>query len=503
MSEMPTIVSDANQAEVVAAGVGRTATSWPPGLPAQSRSILSGFGLFALVTFSTWLSIKLSQHSGGIATIWLSNGMVLALVLRRPRRVWPLVCALELSADILGSVLCGNGFGSSIVTGLCNSVEIFLAAALLVRFFGTPFPLSRPKPLLAFLAIAVVTVPLATSALATTWYWWLDGSRFLTAYRTWYLGDALGIAMMAPFVFILQEPEFLTLLERRNLLKTLLVLTVPAIGALLDFGQTSEVIVLFLIPSLLFVVFRLGFPGAVLGISVAASISIALTVSNHGPYSLVPGLTTIHRLVLVQVLLAGALLTAFPVAALIEQQRRLEHSLHESELRYRTLANTDPLTGQANRRAFEERLEQEWAHCGAELRPFTLLAIDVDKFKAYNDIYGHIAGDDCLRHIAGVAAEALHVRTSARLYRLGGEEFAVLLPNCDPGEALALAERIRLAVQATGIVHAGADLRIQTVSIGVATMVPDPAREPLSLLDQADRALYRAKENGRNRCEVA
>jgi diguanylate cyclase (GGDEF)-like protein len=132
----------------------------------------------------------------------------------------------------------------------------------------------------------------------------------------------------------------------------------------------------------------------------------------------------------------------------------------------------------------------------------SLLMIDVDHFKSYNDLYGHVMGDACLRQIAVAAQEVLH-RTSDLFARYGGEEFAAVLPNTDSRGAQLVAEQIRSAVQLCQLPHSGNLHGVVTVSIGCAThtLTPDSVGNPL--LQAADDALYEAKFAGRNRIEIA
>jgi diguanylate cyclase (GGDEF)-like protein len=195
-----------------------------------------------------------------------------------------------------------------------------------------------------------------------------------------------------------------------------------------------------------------------------------------------------------------ALFTFFPVAALLEERKSLEISLQKSELRYRELANADALTGLANRRAFDERLEEEWHRAVTQAQPLALLLIDVDLFKSYNDIYGHVGGDECLRCIAKVIANTLQGKADVAA-RFGGEEFAVILPDTTLDKALRVAENVRQAVAAMKVPHSGNQLGIQTISVGVAAGVPDRNAPLISLLTASDHALYRAKYLGRNRVE--
>lgn len=163
------------------------------------------------------------------------------------------------------------------------------------------------------------------------------------------------------------------------------------------------------------------------------------------------------------------------------------------------LSSEDALTGLANRRAFDLRLEAEWARARRGGEPLSLLMMDIDFFKRYNDHYGHPAGDVCLQRVAAVLDA--HARRPADLVaRVGGEEFAVLLPGAGTAAAVQLAERMRQAVAAAEIPHAasGAAGHV-TASFGVASLVPDGGQPPQALLAAADAALYRAKEEGRNR----
>lgn len=171
------------------------------------------------------------------------------------------------------------------------------------------------------------------------------------------------------------------------------------------------------------------------------------------------------------------------------------------------LAVTDGLTGLANRRRFDEMLRLEHARHGRSGGYLTLVMIDLDHFKRYNDTYGHLRGDDCLRAVAGALERAL-LRPADLAARLGGEEFACILPETGPPEEVAaVAERIRQEVLRLALPHlASPTAPVVTISLGVATARCQGDRSPLDLLEAADAELYRAKSLGRNcvcvrRCE--
>lgn len=185
-----------------------------------------------------------------------------------------------------------------------------------------------------------------------------------------------------------------------------------------------------------------------------------------------------------------------------EQQRRLVAQAEllaqtRALLEQRRAATTDALTGIANRRAFDETLTREWDRCARTQQPVSLLLCDVDYFKVYNDTYGHVLGDDCLRRVAQALVSCVK-RPADLCARYGGEEFAVILAETDEAGALAVAREACDNVRALAIPHRGSSLGIVTISLGVATLVPEIGADP-TIAQEADGNLYRAKDAGRNR----
>ncbi|SHG74324.1 diguanylate cyclase [Massilia sp. CF038] len=164
------------------------------------------------------------------------------------------------------------------------------------------------------------------------------------------------------------------------------------------------------------------------------------------------------------------------------------------------LATRDGLTGLANRRCFDDTLRAEWSRALRQRQPLSLLMVDVDNFKAYNDANGHLGGDECLKRIA--LAVANEMRANDLVARYGGEEFAVILPNQSLKGAAIVAERIRCRVERLRVPHGAGIERHVTVSIGAATALSAADSEPCQLVAIADAALYRAKHMGRNRISL-
>ncbi|MFK0086576.1 diguanylate cyclase [Pseudomonas sp. NPDC090755] len=179
-----------------------------------------------------------------------------------------------------------------------------------------------------------------------------------------------------------------------------------------------------------------------------------------------------------------------------------QQQLLDTNLVLQRLMNSDGLTGLSNRRHFDEYLELEWRRAMREQAQLSLLMIDVDYFKSYNDTFGHLAGDEALRKVAD-AIRGSCARPSDLPARYGGEEFALVLPNTSPGGARLVAEKLRQSVAAMNIAHnmPEADSSL-TVSIGLATHTPAMGSNCRQLISAADKGLYLAKHNGRNQVRV-
>lgn len=184
-----------------------------------------------------------------------------------------------------------------------------------------------------------------------------------------------------------------------------------------------------------------------------------------------------------------------------EELLEVTQELEKANLRLEALSLVDPLTDVANRRSFDQTLQQMWARAQREHTSIALLMIDVDHFKAYNDTYGHAKGDQCLQRLADILKRGLR-RANDLVARYGGEEFSVLLPDCDAATATGMAESLRRLVEKERIPHEGSPTKsIVTISAGTASTVPQRDQGSEDLCLAADTALYRAKERGRNRVE--
>jgi diguanylate cyclase (GGDEF)-like protein len=184
----------------------------------------------------------------------------------------------------------------------------------------------------------------------------------------------------------------------------------------------------------------------------------------------------------------------------LRQRAAAETELARANCELAELATHDPLTGLANRRGFSDMLRREWRRCAREEEPLSLLVLDVDNFKGFNDLYGHGCGDECLKIIASAITRSIR-RPSDLAARYGGEEFVVVLPTTYLDDAMVIGEAIRQAVVQEAVPHRDGPAGVVSVSIGAACSISlvEPTTE--LLIETADNALYQAKHNGRNRIE--
>lgn len=185
---------------------------------------------------------------------------------------------------------------------------------------------------------------------------------------------------------------------------------------------------------------------------------------------------------------------------LLEKQNvLLMKELERKNKELERLCVLDALTGIFNRRYFDDSFIQEWKRAAREQIPLSLILADIDYFKNFNDTYGHLKGDDCLRQVAGALKNALR-RPGDMLCRYGGEEFAAILSNTNEQGAVTVAEQMRFNVAALAIPHSSSEISDHvTVSMGAGSIVPEPNSECWDFVSEVDRALYLAKKEGRNR----
>jgi diguanylate cyclase (GGDEF)-like protein/PAS domain S-box-containing protein len=182
----------------------------------------------------------------------------------------------------------------------------------------------------------------------------------------------------------------------------------------------------------------------------------------------------------------------------ISERKKTEEKLLTLQKELEALSFKDGLTGVANRRMFDSILEVEWANARRTNQPLSMILLDIDYFKQYNDHYGHVQGDQCLKRMGQVLSSAA-TRSRDFVARFGGEEFVLVLPETDEESAAKIAERCRNLLFKEQIPHEKSLVsQILSVSLGVGTIVPAHTDESIAFIEEVDKRLYRAKQNGRN-----
>jgi diguanylate cyclase (GGDEF)-like protein len=462
----------------------------------------SNWGCMMLLCLAAcWGGVMLGQTPAAADILWPANGVVLAAILMLPRRYWTSYLLGSFGANVLIHAFFPFPMEKSLIFSAANVVEISFAATCLSYRRRRDLDFTQIPSLGRFFLFGVILAPLASTVFAEFVQTLLGTPATLVAVANWYIGDALGIAIMTPLILAVDRNEAAKLLSPATRTETLGLLGGLTLLSVAVFSQSSQPVVFLLFPALLLIIFRLGITGSALGVFLMVVPAACYTVHLRGPFA--PAMTgsLLHSIWLLQCFLGVALVTIYSVCVALASRDRLQHELAEAYREANVHAGTDHVTGLPNRRSLDRKLAREWRRAVRDRVGISLMMIDVDQFKLYNDHYGHLAGDACLAAIGEVLRNA-PLRESDMAARYGGEEFVVILPRATTEGTYTLAERIREAVAEKMMPHVLHQPGIVTVSVGVATMRPTEEFGESTLIEQADKALYQAKRGGRNQVLV-
>ncbi len=457
-------------------------------------------GMLAAVYFAAAKASLLLAIPPGYATaIWPPAGIALAALLAFGDRLWP---GIWLGAALANLTVSSSPFVALVIAG-GNTLEALCGAALVRRYIADAPPFfDRARNVVLFVAFAAVCS--AVAATIGTGALLLDGTvageNFLDNWGTWWHGDATGIIIVAPLLLAWRLRRAIAWSRAKVLELAGLVASLLAIATLV-FGQehsplAPSPLTFLILPFIVWAAFRFSKREVTSAIAAVCAIAVWHTIAGRGPFALDPlNLSLILLLAFISTMVVTGLILSAAVAEREGTLERLEQVLREA----REQARTDPLTRLANRRSLEEFLQRAWARARRGAGPLAIVMIDLDHFKSVNDGFGHEAGD---RVLAGVARllEA-HVRAGDMACRLGGEEFALVLPDATLDVAQRRATALRAAIRGLELRHRGRSLGGITASFGIA-LFPGHASDPGALLLAADRALYEAKAAGRDRVAV-
>jgi diguanylate cyclase (GGDEF)-like protein len=469
----------------------------------QRRPLLFG----VLVLFSVTASIRLCEfvltplvfYSSGDAVCWPTDGILLAVLLMSRRRWWPWIAAGFVLDQLIFSQFTLIG---RVVDSALNLLELLVAALFLPPFRTMTAWLRRPRLIPRFLIGALVLAPLCAALLGGFYFRFIDAPKtYWGIVQKWVSGDALGFALWTPLVLSLCSRETYAIFRRERLVQTLMLLTVTFLCTWLVFEQNGYPIIFLLFPILVVVVNALGFPGAVLSVNGMTIIAASATIHGSGPFMLVQGPYAANRILVLQLYLITSVVMSFTTSLTSLERQAFEERLRQALRKMELLAKIDALTELGNRRLFDLTLDSEWRRAYRDRTTVSLLLIDADEFKQYNDRYGHLAGDECLRRIADTLSGTIQ-RAGDLVARYGGEEFVALLPGTRLDQAAGVAENVRQQIAALRMTDEGDEQCCVTVSIGCSAVVPRDGLKPEALILAADQALYAAKQRGRNCVEL-
>jgi len=468
-----------------------------------------------------WIGLLSGRGAGHVPAVWWANSVLLAIVLlNRPAYRWPLIAA-GYCGNVIAHLVMHDPISQVLLLSLVDTGET--AFAMLAVQWNLTFHVAQLERglnlyergldlmdrgrLLRFVLFGVLLGPLLAACAAALILRSLIGADMITAFR-WFPPSALGMAIVTPLLLGLARQETKDLFAPQRIVKTLIALGLLAVTTLGIFSRGDFPLLFLLFPPLLFLVVELGVGGGALGLCIVAAIASVFTVAGHGVMAHVQ-VPLEQRILILQMFLATAVLSADVVGLVLGDLKRsallaekTHAQLNDALETLEEVVRVDAVTRIANRRYFDEVLQKEWSRAIREASTISIVLMDVDHFKNYNDLYGHLAGDECLRRIAELATGALH-RTGDILARFGGEEFALVLPNTDGAGAAMVAGQIHSAIRDAAIPHGSAPKQILTISLGCATASPIPEETASNLVSAADRALYQAKRDGRDRVAIA
>ncbi len=475
-------------------------------LPASVSGFLERYpGLRAMgivLACSVFLRIILSVFNdvlvvGGMSAYWPVSGIVVGILLLSRRSFWPWILLSFMLVDMDAEP--GTIVGKTILV-LGNTLEVLIPALLLPACTTLESWIRERALLRRFIVYGLVLGPVSCSLPVSLYYSLVQQQAFWGFMLRWTVGDAMGMTLGLPLMLTLYSRETYKLFRRESIAEAAGLMGLACAASWVIFYHCSHPVGFMMLPILLLIAFRQGFSGSVIAANLLALISCLATLHGKGPFYFGPYPEGANGIVLLRVFLIVSMLICFPVSLVLLERRRFQRELSDASEQLHLVTLRDGLTGIANRRCFDERVDEEWRRAARERSSVSLLLIDVDQFKHFNDTFGHVEGDRCLCRVAE-AISSVPRRITDLTARYGGEEFAVVMPNVNRAGTERVAELIRVAVASREMAHGGSLHGKVTVSIGCAIEFPVIGTEPTSLIVAADQALYAAKQRGRNRVE--
>lgn len=445
---------------------------------------------------------------GNIAILWLGNGIAIALFLVCSPKRW-----VHLALGIVFAYFIGvyTHFGSFELSQigflLANVISVVLAVIVFTHLCKEPITFIDLRQNILFLTVLCMLSALFNVAIGAVALWFIAGIRpELSNSLIWFVGNTVSIfasTLTAFHIFNAIKGKTLSLRIDKHKLFELAVLCASTLLILVGvfgrehYNKFTVSLIFLLFPVAMWVALRFNHYITSTWITVVFLACGFYSTAKLGPFIFMFNDLS-YAIFYMQIYIFTACSTALLIGTINTEKESKNQMIAQLNTQLDNLTKIDPLTKIANRRKYDESIKTALAIAKSEGTPLTLIAIDIDYFKLFNDEYGHLAGDDCLISVANAINTNL-LRINDIVARMGGEEFFCILPNTDSEAAIGIMERMKASITALNIPHQASPVESYlTVSMGACTAARSNNIDAMRLYQQADKALYTAKEQGRN-----
>ncbi|MEP1384548.1 MAG: diguanylate cyclase [Paraglaciecola sp.] len=445
---------------------------------------------------------------GNIAILWLGNGIAIALFLVCSTKRWLHLTLGMISAYIIGIYTYFGSFEIVQIAFLTANVSsVILSAAIFKQLCKEPICFIDLRQNIFFLIVLCMMNALLNVTIGTTALWLIaDFPPVLSNGLVWFVGNAVSIFASTLTAFhIVNSVKHRTLslrISQSKLLELAVLCTATLLILVEVFGRQhynkfTVSLIFLLFPVAMWVALRFNHYITSVWITVVFLACGFYSTVKLGPFMFMFNDLS-YAIFYMQIYIFTACSTALLIGTINTEKESKNQMIAKLNQQLDNLTKIDPLTKIANRRKYDESIKSALAIANSEGTPLTLIAIDIDYFKLFNDEYGHLAGDDCLISVANGINQNL-LRVNDIVARMGGEEFFCILPNTDAEAAIGIMQRIQASITALNIPHQASPVKpYLTVSMGSCTVSKSDNIDAMRLYQQADMALYAAKEQGRN-----
>ncbi len=303
----------------------------------RAQDVGFALGIAALYAATAWLGIALTRDPG-VASIWLSNGLLAGILLLRSRAEWPWILAACFVVNVAVNIFTGSSFASATGFSVANSIEVLIAALALRPSLTGVSSLGEPRVLGRFFLFAVVIAPAVSAGLGVIVALAATDGPSVGMFSRWWTSDALGMAVMLPLVLGLRPAEVRQTLRDATWSTLAGAFALLIAANLLVFAQSRFPVLFLVMPPMLLIAFRLGYAATAAAIFITAAMAVISTIMGYGPFTLLRELTMTQRFLALELVIAALILTSYPVCAVIARQRRLLRDMAASEERFRVIA---------------------------------------------------------------------------------------------------------------------------------------------------------------------